>query len=438
MALSNAETAARLIATGGPAARRLAKQIERDAPDLAYDWQGWWGRPEQQIPLGDWVVWLLSAGRGFGKTRTGAEAVRTIVNSGQVEHLAFVAKTPADARDVMVNGPAGIKACTPRDEWPLWEPSKRSLTWPNGAQAIIYSGENPEQLRGPQHQLVWVDELCAFQYPKETWDNVAFGLRLPWRDEGPARAIVTTTAKPIPAFRALLKLRNLVITRGSTYDNAGNLAESFFEQMRDAYEGTTLGRQELYSELLEVTDGALWTRARIDALRVPTRPEFLERIVVAVDPAGSSGSNASEVGILVVGIGYDSHLYVLADRSGRMAPAVWAARAVEALYEFGADCIVAEKNHGGDMVEHTIRTADPDVKIITVTASRGKRVRAEPVSALYEQGRAHHVGTFAELEDQLVSWTGAPGERSPDRMDALVWAAFELIVKEMAQAVHWA
>lgn len=412
----------------------LAEELAGEGDDddwerLRWDWR-FWGRPEQFAPTGPWTFWLMLAGRGFGKTRAGSEAVREIVATGEVEHVGLVAKTPADARDVMIEGESGILAVSPPGERPLWEPSKRRLTWPNGARATVYSGENPDQLRGPNHQLVWCDELCAWQYPGEAWDNLAFGLRIPWRGGGGARAIITTTPRPIRALRDVLALEGCAVTRGSTYENRGNLAANFLRQMLGRYEGTRLGRQELLAELLEDVVGALWTRETIERLRCARPPDdALERIVVAVDPAVSSGEDSCETGIVVAARGEDKHGYVLADRSCRLPPAGWARRAVEAAEEFGADCIVAEANNGGEMVALTIRTVDPRVRVKLVHASRGKRARAEPVSALYEQGRVHHVGGFAQLEDQMCSYTGMRGgEASPDRLDALVWALSELSV----------
>jgi phage terminase large subunit-like protein len=415
---------------------------DEQAEALRWDWS-FWGRPEQQIPAGAWVHWLILAGRGWGKTRTGTEALRALVATNQVEHIALIGKTPADVRDVMIEGPAGILAMSPDHQRPEYISSKRRLEWPNGAHAIVYSGENPDALRGPQHQLVMVDEFAAFQYPTEMLDNIALGLRMPWRDGSSARAVWTTTPRPIAALKDLIAREGVRRTSGSTYDNAGNLDAQFLKEIRRAYEGTRLGRQELFAELLEDVAGALWSRDRIDVLRVSKRPplERFSRIVVGVDPAATSGETSSETGIVVGGLdeeGHDQpHVYCLADRSGRMKPGAWAARAIEAMREFGADCIVAEVNNGGEMVEHTIHTTDPTVKVVVVHATRGKKVRAEPVSALYDQGRAHHVGVFSQLEDQLCSYTGARGEASPDRMDAWVWAVHALVPNGDVP-VHWA
>lgn len=432
MSESKAEAFARLRRKVGDA--RFA-EVMRDVADdeyerLRWDWS-FWGRPEQFPPSVPWAFWLILAGRGAGKTRTGAEAVRAFVASGEVNHVALVAKTPADARDVMIEGQSGILAVTPPADRPSWEPSKRRLTWPNGARGTVFSGENPDQLRGQQHQLAWVDELAAFQYPMETWDNLALGLRVPWRSGGPARAVITTTPRPIKALREIMGDHGCVITRGVTYDNRANLDQNYLRQILARYEGTRLGRQELLAEMLEDVVGALWDRETIERTRSarPTNDE-LTRVVVAVDPAVSAHDESCETGIIAAARGEDDHAYVLADRSCRASPSGWARRAVDLLHELNGDCIVAEANNGGDMVEHTIHTIDPAVRVKLVHASRGKRVRAEPISALYEQAKAHHVGSFPQLEDQMCNYTGASaGEASPDRLDALVWALSELSVR---------
>jgi phage terminase large subunit-like protein len=443
MSLSPAKQLALAMARASPAARaKLERELAARAEALRWDWP-FWARPEQLPPPGDgWTTWLVRAGRGFGKTRVGAEYVRACVRTEQVEHIALVAKTPADARTVMIEGPAGILRMSPVHERPVWQPSRRLLTWPNGARATIYSGENPDQLRGPQHQLVWADEVAAYQYPADTLDNIQLGLRLPWRDGSRARGIYTTTPKPLRALADLAAAADTVITSGSTYENVDNLDAPFIKKLRARYEGTRLGRQELHAEVLEDVLGALWSRALIELHRVRNGPqrESFERIVVAVDPAATSGEESAETGLIVVGITEDGHLFVLADGSGRMTPTEWGTRAVELWDRWKADAIVIEVNQGGDMAENTLRVVNPDVPVRRVTARVGKRTRAEPVSALYEQGRVHHVGHFAPLEDQLCAWTGAPTDESPDRLDALVWAVFALVFQGQQQTrdVVWA
>lgn len=359
------------------------------------------------------------AGRGFGKTRAGAEWIRTVHNT--VDWIALVAPTAADARDTLVEGESGILAISPPHDRPLYEPSKRRLTFTNGSIATLYSAEEPERLRGPQHGAAWADEAAAWKYPTETWDMLMFGLRLGTNP----RVIITTTPKPIKLVRDLLDDPTCVVTRGSTYDNAANLPAAYYEQIIRKYEGTRLGRQELHAELLDDVPGALWQRSEIDAHRVTTHPQ-LTRIVVGVDPSVTSGDDSAECGIVVAGLGDDGHAYVLADSSRRDTPHGWGTAAVTAYNAHMADRIVAEVNNGGDLVEYVIHTIERDVSYKAVHAQRGKVARAEPISALYEQGRVHHAGVFDDLEDQMCSYV--PGGTSPDRLDALVWALTELML----------
>jgi predicted phage terminase large subunit-like protein len=367
------------------------------------------------------------AGRGFGKTRTGAEWVREQVKTGKCSRLALVAQDAGDARDVMVEGESGILAISPPNNRPKYEPSKRRLTWPNGAMATLYAADDPDALRGPQHDGAWLDELAKWKYAQEAWDNLMMGLRLGTNPQ----AVITTTPRPMSIIKQLMKRAHpqegdgtVVLTKGSTYENLGNLSPAF-RQIIERYEGTRLGRQELEAEVLEDVEGALWTLAQIDKLRVTQAPD-LSRIVVAIDPAVTSTAESDETGIVVAGKGIDKHYYVLADESmGRVAPAVWAARAVNAYHDHKANVIVAEANNGGDMIRDLIRTVDPKVPVIKVHASRGKLTRAEPISMLYEQGRVHHAGTFPHLEDQMCNYVPGDGD-SPDRMDSLVWALTQL------------
>ncbi|PAY05450.1 ATP-binding protein [Bradyrhizobium sp. UFLA03-84] len=385
-------------------------------------------RPEQLPPPGDWNGWLLMAGRGFGKTRTGAEWVRECVEAKLARHIALVAPTAADARDVMVEGPAGLLAVSSPWCRPTYEPSKRRLTWPNGAIASTFSSEEADRLRGPQHDLAWCDELGAWNSASAAWDMLMFGLRLGRHP----RWLVTTTPKPIKLLRELLARQDVVTVRGSTFDNSANLAGPFLEAIRKRYEGTRLGRQELNAELLNDVPGALWQLEWLDRDRVSKAPEDLCRIVVAVDPAVSNNEGSDETGIVVAALGQNGDGYVLADLSGRCAPHEWAAKAVTAYRQFKADRIVIEANQGGAMAEETLRVQDRNASIKKVHASRGKVTRAEPVSALYEQRKVHHVGTFTALEDQLTSFTSdfdrSSAGFSPDRLDALVWALTELMV----------
>lgn len=403
---------------------------------LKYNWK-FWARPNQLQPEGNWTTWLILAGRGFGKTRTGAETIRdwacgdTPLSPGRCSNIALVAETAPDARDVMVEGPAGLLACHPKDFRPTYYPSKRSVVWPNGAQAILFNAVEPDQLRGPQFDGAWCDELAKWRYAELTWDQLQFGLRL---GDHP-RQIVTTTPRPIKVIRRLINDPDTHVTRGRTYDNASNLAAPFLKQVEERYGGTRLGRQELEGEVLDDMPGALWNREIIDNSRKPEAPE-MDRIVIAVDPAVTAGEDSDETGIVAVGLSRDAdgynRGYVLADRSLKGSPEEWARAAVALYKEYDADRIVAERNQGGDMVASTIRAVDNTVPITLVHASRGKVVRAEPISALYEQGRVHHIGRFDKLEDQMCLFSRdverSPGN-SPDRVDALVWGLTDLFDK---------
>ncbi len=391
---------------------------DEQAITFRYDWRAW-GRPKQFAPAGDWWVWLVMAGRGFGKTRLAAEWVREM--AARPVRFALVGRTASDVRDTMVEGENGILACSPPWDRPTYEPSKRRLTWKSGAIATTFTADEPDMLRGPQQHYAWCDELATWKYLQESWDNLMLGTRLGEL----SRVIVTTTPRPLGLLRRLAKDPHTILTTGSTYENVDNLSPVFKAQVVARYEGTTTGQQELEGRLLDESPGALWKRATLDAARVKVAPVDLSRVIVGVDPSGSSEDGADETGIVVVARGKDGKGYVLADRSLRATPARWAAAAVAVYHEFKADRIVAEANFGGEMVAHTIRTADSNIAVKMVHASRGKAVRAEPIAALYEQSRFHHVGDLALLEDQLVTWT-PEAEKSPDRLDALVWAATEL------------
>lgn len=413
-----------------PLRNRLVWSLSRSqALQIKFDWS-YRARDAQLPPAGDWRVWLLLAGRGFGKTRTGAELVRARVEAQTARRIALVAPTAADARDVIVEGESGLLAIAPPGGRPLYEPSKRRLTWPNGAVATIFSADEPERLRGPQHDFAWCDELAAWRYP-EAWDMLMFGLRL----GGDPRAVVTTTPRPTRLVRSLLDDPKVVVSRGRTAENHAYLAPAFLDQIVRRYEGTRLGRQELDAELLDDMPGALWQRGLIEAARTSAIPELL-RVVVAIDPAATSHEHADETGIIVAGRNAAGDGYVLGDASGRYGPAEWARTAIAACRAHRADRIVAEVNNGGEMVEATLRTIDPNVPFAAVRASRGKVARAEPVAALYEQGRIHHIGAFPTLEDQMCAFTSdfdrAAAGYSPDRVDALVWGLTDLFIEPRA------
>lgn len=404
--------------------------------DFRYNWD-FWARPNQIVPEGDWNTWLILAGRGFGKTRVGAETIRqwvcgdTPLSPGRCSRIALVAETAADARDVIVLGESGLLACHPKEFRPTWSPTNRCVEWPNGAKAWTYNATEPDQLRGPQHDGAWVDELAKFDHAQATWDQLQFGLRL---GEHP-RTIVTTTPRPIPVVKMLMNDPKTYVTRGRTLDNSDNLAESTIRYLYEKYGKTRLGRQELEGEILDDMPGALWCREAIDMSRKREDVEY-ERIVISVDPAATSGEEADETGIVAVGLARDAdgyaRGYVLADRSMRGSPEEWASAAVRLYHELDADRIVAEKNQGGEMVEAVMKAVDRNVPITLVHATRGKVVRAEPIAALYEQGRVHHVGRFDKLEDQMCLFTRdadrSPGN-SPDRVDALVWGLTSLFDK---------
>ena len=403
---------------------RLQNLTDEQAAQLRWHWE-FWARDDQLAPDGNWTTWLVLAGRGWGKTRCGAEWVRQQIESGQASRVALVAPTAADARDVMIEGSSGILAVHPPWSRPLYEPSKRRLTWPNGAIATAYSADEPDRLRGPQHDSAWCDELASWRYP-DAWDQLRFGLR----GGLDPRVVITTTPRPTAIIKALMSEETTTVTRGTTYDNRANLPADFFAHIVSRYEGTRLGRQEIHADILEDVVGALWNRAMIDDSRVAEAPA-LDRIVVAIDPAMTSGESSDETGIVVAGAGPDGHAYVLEDLSCRESPDGWARRAVAAYHAHKADRVVAEVNNGGDLVEQVIRTVDPLVAYTAVHASRGKVTRAEPVAALYEQGRVHHVGTFAELEDQQCSFAPQGLRNSPDHVDALCWAITELMLNDV-------
>lgn len=342
------------------------------------------------------------------------------------ERIALIAATYADARDTMVEGDSGVLRCLPSAMVQTWNRSLGELILANGARYKVFAATEPERLRGPQHHRAYCDELAAWQY-SETWDQMLFGLRL---GEHP-RVIIATTPRPTPLLRRIVADKHTVITRGSTFDNAANLATPTLDQLRAKYAGTRLGRQELNAEILEDVEHALWSRDMIDAARKHVAVPDMARVVVAVDPSGArneADEKSDSIGIVVAGKGVDGRLYVLADRTCRMSPDGWGRRAVEAYREFKADRIIAERNYGGAMVEHVIRTIDRDVSYREVVASRGKIARAEPVAAIYEQGRVTHCMGVEALEDQMCQMTsdGFMGDGSPDRVDALVWALSEL------------
>lgn len=396
---------------------------------LKYDWS-LYARPDQLAPDSDWLVWLLLAGRGAGKTRAGAEYCRAFANRHPGARIGIICPTYGVVRDVAYEGESGLLAILPPDELQAYNKSLNQLEMTNGSKFYGYSGADPERLRGPQHHLLWCEELAAWQYLQQTWDMSQFGLRL---GEHP-RTIVTTTPRPIPLIKEFLKRESpddVVITRASTFDNAANLPRVQLEALKRRYAGTHLGRQELEGLVIDDIAGALWSRENIEVNRIldARRLPPMSRVVIGVDPAASSGENSDMTGIVAVGRGTDGDGYVFGDRSLRGSPDQWGSAVVQALKDFNGDRIVAERNSGGEMVTHVIRTVDPMAPVKTVWASRGKATRAEPVAALYEQGRMHHVGLIPTLEDEMCTWLpGDPHFPSPNRVDALVWACTEVVM----------
>jgi phage terminase large subunit-like protein len=380
---------------------------------LKHDWS-FWARDKQRLPLQDFFVWVILAGRGFGKTRTGGETTRIWIKDNAYVNL--IGATADDARDIMIEGESGILAICPNSERPDYVASKRQLKWPNGAISLIFTADEPERLRGKQHYKIWADEVGSWRYP-EAWEQAMLGLRLGTKPQ----AVVTTTPKPTKLILDLVKDKRNIVVSGSTYENRANLASGFFDYVISKYEGTRLGRQELNAELLTDSPGALWKRGQIDKCRILQAPETMTRVVVGVDPTASA--TGSEAGIVTAGR-QSTDYYTLGDDSLHGSPQEWASAAVTAYYRHKADVIVAEKNNGGDMVMAVIKQVDPQVNVKLVWASRGKATRAEPIAAIAEQGRDHHVGTFANLEDELCMWV--PGDESPNRLDAKVWAYTEL------------
>lgn len=408
--------------------KKLAKELQSLTDEvkahLLYDW-AFWARPDQRPPEGDWSTWVILAGRGWGKTRTGAEWVKVQVEAG-AKRIALIAETQKDLEQVMVEGDSGLLSVFPPHQRPSYKKKPVELTFHTGAIALGYNATEPGQLRGPQFDAAWCDELAKWRYARETWDMLQFGLRL---GQHP-RQIITTTPRPIPLLKEIVEDDDSIVTTGKTSDNQSNLAGPFLRRILAKYEGTRLGRQELDAEILGDMPGAIWQRERIDETRRSVAP-MIGRKVVAIDPAVSSDESSEEPGthgIVCCGLGEDGRGYVLSDDSMQGTPLDWARAAVSAFDRHEADQVVVEINQGGDMVVSTLRTVRSDLPIRRVRASRGKHVRAEPVAALYEQGKISHVGSFPAMEDQMCQFTneGYQGEGSPDRVDALVWAMSDL------------
>ena len=401
-----------------------------------------WALPHQLPPRGDWKSWVIMGGRGAGKTRAGSEWVRRKVEGatpearGECSRVALIGETFDQTREVMVFGDSGILACSPPDRRPVWEASRRRLVWPNGATATVFSAHEPEALRGPQFDAAWVDELAKWKRAEDTWDMLQFALRLGTHPQ----QVVTTTPRNVEVLKRILQSASTVTTHAPTDANRAYLAESFLAEVETRYGGTRLGRQELEGLLLDDVEGALWTTAMVEGCRVDRLPE-LDRVVVAVDPAVTGGAASDECGIVVAGVvtsgePKDWRAYVLEDATVRGGPTEWARAAIAAMDRHKAERLVAEVNQGGDLIESVVRQIDPLVPFRGLRAARGKAIRAEPVAALYEQGRVKHLRgpSLGALEDQMCRMTlrGYEGKGSPDRLDALVWAIHELMIEPAA------
>ena len=405
---------------------RLQTNAEKATIQLYTEWIKK-ARSKQLSPKEEHFIWMILAGRGWGKTRTGAQDIALYALRNPNSICAVVAPTFGDLRRVCFGGPSGLLSIIPQDCYEQsygtngYASSLSEIRLFNGSKIVGFAAVNPERLRGPQFHRAWCDEVASWQYP-EAFDQLMFGLRL---GDNP-QAVITTTPKPIPLIKQLLSREDVFVTRGSTFENEENLAESALEMMRERYEGTTLGRQELYAEVVEDVDGALWSPSLIDDARLsPDTEKELTNIIVAIDPAVTTNANSDETGIIVVGKDQLNHFYVLEDSSGKWTADEWARKAINLFYDWDADRIVAETNNGGDLVERLLRNFDVNIPYRSVQATRGKLVRAEPIASLYEQRRVHHLGVFSELESQMCTYTGQL-RPSPDRLDALVWGLTEL------------
>ena len=405
--------------------KRLTDQGQKGLITLSNDWHKT-ARNEQITPYGDWDLWVILAGRGWGKTRTGAEDIAFYALSNPQTISAVVTPTFGDIRRVAFGGVSGLMSIIPKDclmkgRGQGYNSSSAEIRLYNGSKIMGFSATEPDRLRGPQFHRAWCDELASWQYA-DTFDQLMFGLRLGERPQ----CVITTTPKPNPLIHDILNRNNIVITRGSTFDNAENLAPSALKMLKEKYENTRLGRQELYAEVLDEVEGALWQPKTIEKTRMThIDPKELQRTIVAIDPAVTNNEGSDETGIIVCAKGFDNRYYILEDLSARMSADTWANVAINAFYKHNCDRIVAETNNGGDLVERLLRSIDTTVPYKKVSASKGKLVRAEPISALYEQEKVSHIGVFSKLEDQLCSFT-LDSKKSPDRLDALVWGLTEL------------
>ncbi len=420
-----------------PDARREAlSALDPAAAELlTFSWS-LWRRADQTPPDGDWQTWLLLSGRGAGKTRSGAEWTREQAETGRRRSIALVAPTHQAGRKILIEGPSGLLSIAPPWCRPVYEAASSRITWPNGAVAHLLTSEAPDRLRGFNLDGAWCDELTSWENPDETWLQMRMALRLTGPLGDPPQIVVTTTPKPVKLLTEIMGDPSTVITRASTFDNKANLSPAALAALRSKYENTRIGRQELLGEMLTESDAALWTRDTLDRTRVSRAPDLV-RVVVGLDPSGTRRGDIA--GIVVAGVSDAGHIFVIGDYSLQASPDTWARKAAAAYHAHQADCVVAETNYGAEMVTQTLRHADPGVPVRTVTASRGKAVRAEPVAMLFEQAKAHITGTLPALEDELVTWEPSGAGPSPGRLDAMVWAISTLCEQraETARFVRW-
>ena len=411
----------------------MTKYSEESQKKATLNYIKYWklARDKQVTPLGDWNVWLILAGRGFGKTWTGAYDIVNYAMTHPNTISAVLAPTFGDLRRVCFEGVSGINQLIPIECYynsraTGYNRSTSEIKLWNGSKIVGFSASEPDRLRGSQYHRAWCDELAAWRYP-EAYDQLQFGLRL---GKNP-QVVITTTPRPTPIIKELMKRAedDVYVTQGSTFENKENLAQSALKQFVDRYEGTRLGRQELYAEILDDFEGALWNYTMLEDCRVTKEhlPE-MTKIIVSIDPAVTANANSDETGIIVSALGEDEKYYILEDKTGKYSPDEWGRVAIELFYRYNANMIVAEVNNGGDLVERLLRSIERNIPYKSVHATRGKMVRAEPISALYEQGKVYHLGTFPKLEEQMCSFTGDNRGASPDRLDALVWGLTELSI----------
>lgn len=403
------------------------ERARRQAEMGKYDWEKL-SREKQKLPKGKWRIWLILAGRGFGKTRAGAEAIRKLVNSGKYKNIGLIANTHSDAREVMVEGESGLLAVTPKNEGLHFEPSQRLLKWDNGAKARIYSAENKEQLRGPQFDCVWIDELAKFRKGEEVMNQVHLCLRL---GKDP-KIIITTTPRPTRLIKSLCKMPGVALTVGSTYENAKNLSKQFIKYIENEFEGTSVGAQEIHAQVID-NDKSWWTHEMIEKTRIDSIPKKFKKVVIGVDPAVTNNCDSDETGIVVSAIDHKGLFYILDDASGKFDTPEWCKNITELYKKYKADEIVIETNAGGDIPEQMIHIFDPTANIKKVHAKKGKSMRAEPILSLYQQKRIFHIKPFVKLEQQMLTYPDT--KKSPDRLDALVWAVKSLVTKKAPEKI---